>query len=153
MIPGTFVNGSTAVRAVTGLPSGTVIRRGHGTPRPPGGPAPGPGACGRAVRLPAQVTGRAVTAHSPGLMPRTSALTATGPLPGRIGPAVISRVKVSPGFGLPVTPARRPGLWPPRPVVPRARHLCLLQCRPAAGHVAAATRPAPGTSDHACHLN
>jgi len=41
-------------------------------------------------------------------MPRTSALTATGPLPGRIGPAVISRVKVSPGFGLPVTPARRP---------------------------------------------
>src|SRR5947209_8672810 len=104
MIPGTLANGSTAVRTVAGLPSGTATRRGHSALRPPGGAPSRPGAYGRAVRLPARTTGRAVTAHPPGVMPRTSAETATGPLPGRIGPVVTSWRKVSPGFGLPVTP-------------------------------------------------
>lgn len=81
-------------------------------PRPQQAPPAGvlwsrAGAHGRATRLPARAAGRAVTTHSPGLMPRTSAVTATGPLPG-ITAAVTSWVNVSPGRGLPVTPAHRP---------------------------------------------
>ena len=54
------------------------------------------------------MTGHAVTIHGPGLMPRTSAVTATGPLPGTIPSTVSSCQNVSPGWGFPVTSARRP---------------------------------------------
>jgi len=60
------------------------------------------------MRLPARLTGRAVTSQSPSLMPRTSAVTATGPLPGTTPSTVTSLVKLSPGLGFPLTPARRP---------------------------------------------
>jgi len=108
MMPGIFVNGSIAVWTVAGLPAGTAIRRGHSPSRRPSGLPSAPGLCGRATRLPGRATGRAATTHSPGLMPRTSAVTATGPLPGRSPSAITSWVKVSPGLGLPVTWTRRP---------------------------------------------
>jgi hypothetical protein len=41
-------------------------------------------------------------------MPRTSAVTATGPLPGMIPLTVSSTEKLSRGWGLPVTSDRRP---------------------------------------------
>src|SRR5712691_2807774 len=108
MIPGIFVNGSSAVLAAARGAAGTATRRGHSAPLLPRSLVSRAGAYGRTVRPPGRATGRAVTIHSPGLMPRTSAVTATGPLPGMTPSAVISCVKVSPGLGFPVTPSRRP---------------------------------------------
>jgi hypothetical protein len=97
MIPGTGDRSSEWVRMVASGLAGIATRRGQGTRTPsaacPAAPWP---------------TGRAVTAHVPGLTPRTSAVTATGPLPGRISSKVSSREKVSPGRDGPVTFVRRP---------------------------------------------
>jgi hypothetical protein len=107
MIPGTFVNGSMAVRTIAVGPAGIATRRGHGARRGLPASAPG-GGQGRTGLLPDIATGRAVTVHSPELTPRTSAVIATGPLPGTIPSTVSSCEKVSPDRGFPVTPARRP---------------------------------------------
>jgi len=71
-------------------------------------PAPAAFPPGGGEARPARATGRAVTVHWPGLMPRTSAVIATGPLPGTIPSTVSSCEKVSPGWGFPATSARRP---------------------------------------------
>ena len=57
---------------------------------------------------PTRATDRAVTVHWPGLTPRTSAVMATGPLPGMIPSTVSSCQKESRGWGFPVTSVRRP---------------------------------------------
>ncbi len=84
MIPGIFVNGSSAVLTGAGGAAGMTTRRGHGARRRPSAEPFPAGICGRVMRLPTRATGRAVTVHLPGLMPRTSAVSATGPLPGTI---------------------------------------------------------------------
>ena len=63
----------------TDPPFPAFARRGHGIRPAPGGPG---AAAGRDWPASAQLTSRAVTDHVPGLTPRTSAVTATGPLPG-----------------------------------------------------------------------
>lgn len=79
MTPGTFERSVLAVCTVVFGPACTVTRRGHGTrPATAGSGA----AAGRDWPATARLTGRAVTGHVPGLTPRTSAVTATGPLPG-----------------------------------------------------------------------
>src|SRR5215469_10047219 len=104
MTPGTFERSTVAVRTVTFGPAWTVTRRGQGTR-----PAAGLGAAAdRGCPVTARLTGRAVTDQAPGLTPRTSAVTATGPLPGTMPLYVSSRVNVSPWPVLPATSAR----WP-----------------------------------------
>src|SRR5215467_11842102 len=105
MTPGTFDRSTVAVRTVPFEPAWTVTRRGQGT-RPA---SAGLGAAAaRGSPVTARLTGRAVTDQAPGLTPRTSAVTATGPLPGTMPLYVSSCVNVSPGPGLPVTSVR----WP-----------------------------------------
>ena len=79
MTPGTFERSVLAVWTVVFGPACTVTRRGHGTRS---GAAGSGTAAGRDWSATAPLTGRAVTDHVPGLTPRTSAVTATGPLPG-----------------------------------------------------------------------
>ena len=79
MTPGTFERSVLAVRTVLFGPACTVTRRGHGTRPAAAGSST---AAGRDWPTTARLTGRAVTDHVPGLTPRTSAVTATGPLPG-----------------------------------------------------------------------
>jgi hypothetical protein len=79
MTPGIFERSVLAVCTVLCGPACTVTRRGHGT-RP--GAAGSGTAAGCDWPTTARLTGRAVTDHVPGLTPRTSAVTATGPLPG-----------------------------------------------------------------------
>jgi hypothetical protein len=92
---------------VSGEPAVIRTRRGSGTRRAPAGSASG-GGYARTALLPARWTGRIITAQSPGLIPRTSAVMATGPLPGTIPSTVSSCANVSAGCGFPATPARRP---------------------------------------------
>jgi hypothetical protein len=72
-MPGTFDLSMVVVRCLALGAAGTVILRGGGTR---------PGAASRGAGAPSWGSGRAVTAQVPGLIPRTSAVTATGPLPG-----------------------------------------------------------------------
>ena len=51
---------------------------------------------------------RAVTSHSPGLMPRTRVVSEIGPLPGTTSSIVSSWTNRSPGESRPFTSMRRP---------------------------------------------
>ena len=105
MIPGTFDRSSVLVRVVTSGLAGIVTRRGHCTRLAVTGPVRGPdGSRPAALR----VAGRAVTVQAPGLTPRTSAVTATGPLPGTIPSTVSSREKESPAPLAPAASVRCP---------------------------------------------
>src|SRR6185437_16565686 len=104
-MPGTFVNGSSAVATSDRGPACTATRRGR-SPRP-SSRVPAGGAHSRA-RCPGRLTGRASTIQVPSVIPGMVAVSATGPVPGFIPSKVSSYLKLSLADGFSCASVRRP---------------------------------------------